>query len=146
MVALHPEGVDRNFEAEAGGEIDKRSPSTRRAWIEIIFEQRLDVALRSPSTRRAWIEIKAEAAAPTRSKESPSTRRAWIEMTGKRTEMSGRSLSPSTRRAWIEITNFIILVFSRGVALHPEGVDRNREISVAAVAACISRPPPGGRG
>ena len=54
------------------------------------------------------------------------------------------------------------------VALHPEGVDRNREISVAAVAACIvalhpegvdrnkdlqskeailkGRPPPGGRG
>ena len=35
MVALHPEGVDRNHAPEGGDIRKKSSPSTRRAWIEI---------------------------------------------------------------------------------------------------------------
>ena len=33
--------------------------------------------------------------------------------------------SPSTRRAWIEIAEHIAIENPIGVALHPEGVDRN---------------------
>ena len=79
-VALHPEGVDRNT-AEVSFLLGKlRSPSTRRAWIEMHKptpqDQKGGVALHpegvdrnakssrqassnygSPSTRRAWIEI-----------------------------------------------------------------------------------------
>ena len=36
-VALHPEGVDRNNNAEVTTVMDFASPSTRRAWIEIII-------------------------------------------------------------------------------------------------------------
>ena len=38
-------------------EIDKRSPSSRRAWIEICWLSANSYAERSPSSRRAWIEI-----------------------------------------------------------------------------------------
>ena len=33
--------------------------------------------------------------------------------------------SPSTRRAWIEIGRLLHQAHAAGVALHPEGVDRN---------------------
>ena len=61
MVALHPEGVDRN-KYVAVPELHKESPSTRRAWIEIPFCAPLQMEGRSPSTRRAWIEIETNAA------------------------------------------------------------------------------------
>ena len=36
----------------------KKSPSTRRAWIEMNWKiYSLVVGIKSPSTRRAWIEI-----------------------------------------------------------------------------------------
>ena len=35
MVALHPEGVDRNPSLASNVPTMSRSPSTRRAWIEI---------------------------------------------------------------------------------------------------------------
>ena len=58
-VALHPEGVDRNREISvAAVAACIRSPSTRRAWIEIPLSGLDDlVILESPSTRRAWIEM-----------------------------------------------------------------------------------------
>ena len=34
-VALHPEGVDRNISRQAKGGYYYTSPSTRRAWIEM---------------------------------------------------------------------------------------------------------------
>ena len=37
------------------------------------------------------------------------------------------SKSPSTRRAWIEIFCASLMTFAPAVALHPEGVDRNRQ-------------------
>ena len=58
MVALHPEGVDRN--AEHGWNYCRKvqSPSTRRAWIEILTAPVLsDMIQVSPSIRRAWIGI-----------------------------------------------------------------------------------------
>ena len=33
------------------------SPSSRRAWIEILMDSRSSVVRASPSSRRAWIEI-----------------------------------------------------------------------------------------
>ena len=81
--------------------------------------------MRSPSTRRAWIEIspRASFSCPAR---SPSTRRAWIEIQLLSEKASRRQLSPSTRRAWIEIPPWLCAARIRAVvALHPEGVDRN---------------------
>ena len=57
MVALHPEGVDRNWNRATTKQRLKLSPSTRRAWIEIAKEKPALQTKRSPSTRRAWIEI-----------------------------------------------------------------------------------------
>ena len=56
---------------------------------------------------------------------SPSTRRAWIEMSRR---ACGIIVwwSPSTRRAWIEIICSSFARIKSLVALHPEGVDRNR--------------------
>ncbi len=59
MVALHPEGVDRNLFGYDIANLDRGwSPSTRRAWIEIhqMYGHTCDQP-RSPSTRRAWIEM-----------------------------------------------------------------------------------------
>ena len=60
-VALHPEGVDRNFLDLDNPEYWMESPSTRRAWIEIVYRFRKTVDRESPSTRRAWIEIRPKA-------------------------------------------------------------------------------------
>ena len=56
-VALHPEGVDRNNVCCAACSRVNLSPSTRRAWIEILYNDKSKSWLRSPSTRRAWIEM-----------------------------------------------------------------------------------------
>ena len=123
LVALHPEGVDRNQQClylPLGW--DGESPSTRRAWIEIGHGRLKVCGGGSPSTRRAWIEI-------------ASGLLLYLKL-----------LSPSTRRAWIEIaTESSSLMMHAMVALHPEGVDRNlSEDGVYNLVA--SRPPPGGRG
>ena len=57
MVALHPEGVDRNVKSGQPRLDLFASPSTRRAWIEIYILDYLLKRDESPSTRRAWIEI-----------------------------------------------------------------------------------------
>ena len=44
--------------------------------------------------------------------------------------------SPSTRRAWIEIGTATYLSPRRRVALHPEGVDRNKLIIDAFERVC----------
>ena len=56
-VALHPEGVDRNAVVRALIAQSSRSPSTRRAWIEMAHHMVGNQVDESPSTRRAWIEI-----------------------------------------------------------------------------------------
>ena len=76
---------------------------------------------------------------------SPSTRRAWIEIQQDRHVGQLVQGSPSTRRAWIEISFARAPPCRAGVALHPEGVDRNRLMMISLRRIC-SRPPPGGRG
>ena len=102
-----------------------RSPSPRRAWIEISVtshsvhsdsrrpphggrglksaDAKTKIGwLSSPSPRRAWIEMTSLLQNPTPTP-SPSPRRAWIEIP-RILKTSGRTLlSPSPRRAWIEI-------------------------------------------
>ena len=58
-VALHPEGVDRNNVSQALWKQRVKSPSTRRAWIEMNDLEVALLGIESPSTRRAWIEIPA---------------------------------------------------------------------------------------
>ena len=42
-VALHPEGVDRNFTLWVASNAVLMSPSTRRAWIEILVRKTVAV-------------------------------------------------------------------------------------------------------
>ena len=64
MVALHPEGVDRNLIPWIKSKTTDESPSTRRAWIEIVNGYVVRFHPTSPSTRRAWIEIRKAASTP----------------------------------------------------------------------------------
>ena len=80
-VALHPEGVDRNsFFVLIKFRKFWSSPSTRRAWIEIILMELmlslLAVALHPEGVdRNDYVEI-----GDCEKCKSPSTRRAWIEI------------------------------------------------------------------
>ena len=56
-VALLAEGVDRNIDINRKFTAAVRSPSSRRAWIEIINFGYRGSVIPSPSSRRAWIEI-----------------------------------------------------------------------------------------
>ena len=57
QVALLAEGVDRNGYQEAWADYRMKSPSSRRAWIEIAIKDELAGTFGSPSSRRAWIEM-----------------------------------------------------------------------------------------
>ena len=57
-VALLAEGVDRNFfSSSLTASVLYRSPSSRRAWIEMVHPNTGGNNCASPSSRRAWIEI-----------------------------------------------------------------------------------------
>ena len=57
LVALLAEGVDRNIIAPPYTTLNRLSPSSRRAWIEMVALCARGFVMRSPSSRRAWIEI-----------------------------------------------------------------------------------------
>ena len=57
LVALLAEGVDRNPVEVVKHPCGFWSPSSRRAWIEILRPSNRPAAQPSPSSRRAWIEI-----------------------------------------------------------------------------------------
>ena len=63
-VALHPEGVDRNFLLIQQIVFWHESPSTRRAWIEIVWKQgirlRFRVALHPEGVDRNFITVLIE--------------------------------------------------------------------------------------
>ena len=125
MVALLAEGVDRNFESPRGGRTAGRSPSSRRAWIEIC-----ETCSRSGGYGVALLAEGVDRNAPGTASErapcrSPSSRRAWIEMQKQRLSANPRPTSPSSRRAWIEIWAWRNCSNSLIVALLAEGVDRN---------------------
>ena len=101
---------------------------------------------KSPSSRRAWIEI-SSLGHPILTITSPSSRRAWIEIGNDRPSAGYCERSPSSRRAWIEIPeNPAGANCRRPVALLAEGVDRNSGSGGGVIAADRGRPPRGGRG
>ena len=122
-VALLAEGVDRNgVEDQLLWTVAGLSPSSRRAWIEIL--QDMDSGL------LVWVALLAEGVDRncTMPRSTPTLAR-----------------SPSSRRAWIEISAVRAAVFVSVVALLAEGVDRNQK-GQAEKNAGKSRPPRGGRG
>ena len=80
FVALLAEGVDRNGSANSTFSPWFRSPSSRRAWIEIfrllVSEPRSHVALLAEGVDRNLSMQATTSKRPT----SPSSRRAWIEI------------------------------------------------------------------
>ena len=81
------------------------SPSTRRAWIEILRRrEHIGNLLRSPSTRRAWIEIPVLQVF-VRFVQSVALHPEGVDRNSIYEVLPAiLELSPSTRRAWIEIS------------------------------------------
>ena len=79
---------------------DKRSPSTRREWIEII--------LHSASRTRSW---------------SPSTRREWIEMIVAQRVEDFRYRLPPHGGSGLKSLDGLAESVNETVSLHTEGVD-----------------------
>ena len=108
-----------------------RSPSTRRAWIEIVGLGLINDVGSSPSTRRAWIEISSillRNAASLVALHPEGVDRNRGDVLAAYLALK----SPSTRRAWIEMQKvFVDKSGIRNVALHPEGVDRNAVVVAA---------------
>ena len=142
-VALLAEGVDRNSLERRTAYIRWRSPSSRRAWIEISHGNKLGFVAWSPSSRRAWIEIYGNGlftACPIVAllaegvdRNIGAARGAGLLLVALLAEGVDRNM---------ETVGVFIVV---GVALLAEGVDRN-SILQAPRAARFCRPPRGGRG
>ena len=144
MVALLAEGVDRNNQPSRRYYDPRRSPSSRRAWIEISRASAaamvVMVALLAEGVDRNKFTVPFEDS----EKLSPSSRRAWIEIAvpasdyklpyvallaeGVDRNQSASGLNQNYR-----------------VALLAEGVDRNC-LRVSLLGRAFSRPPRGGRG
>ena len=121
-VALLAEGVDRNLTYHRKKSAQKKSPSSRRAWIEIALGDDVDDS--------DYVALLAE-----------GVDRNCNIWQGK----SCRSMSPSSRRAWIEMSATMHSMLKLDVALLAEGVDRN-DLLCAVCAGGRGRPPRGGRG
>ena len=138
LVALLAEGVDRNAAVRKGERsFGGWSPSSRRAWIEILPKVYLSnlytVALLAEGVDRNPL-LPPQVWAANR---SPSSRRAWIEMVNT-ISVDVDSLSPSSRRAWIEIRQERQARDRGAVALLAEGVDRNKVVCVYCGASLVA--------
>ena len=132
MVALLAEGVDRNIASFGSVEWAKKSPSSRRAWIEmLLLHVLLWFWLTSPSSRRAWIEITPAVAKKARRGVALLAEGVDRNLMSFHTVCRAR-WSPSSRRAWIEIKNCLLPVVVKIVALLAEGVDRNQKLFTAS--------------
>ena len=106
--------------------VPARSPSTRRAWIEMptIAEpcERMPVALHPEGVDRNPLRQNNHGVKPAVALHPEGVDRYYNTIP----RSARANLSPSTRRAWIEM---IVMPLIRSaiysVALHPEGVDRN---------------------
>ena len=147
-VALLAEGVDRNAQDDVDLVGLRRSPSSRRAWIEIGDGRNDRFGGGSPSSRRAWIEIgdgrndrfgggvALLAEGVDRNLCYPLNDQiavcvALLAEGVDRNNADGFVLggiypSPSSRRAWIEICRSCAMMPACRVALLAEGVDRNQ--------------------
>ena len=99
---------------------------------------------RSPSSRRAWIEIE-------RRRRGRGGRGVALLAEGVDRNLDAKDdpqrlkVSPSSRRAWIEIVASKHSILMIWVALLAEGVDRNLEVPLGELVL-RRRPPRGGRG
>ena len=98
----------------------------------------------SPSSRRAWIEIIRGLCCPWPRKVALLAEGVDRNIDINR-EFTAAARSPSSRRAWIEIQCHPYRRHSTPVALLAEGVDRNTEALKDKLDG-IGRPPRGGRG
>ena len=145
MVALLAEGVDRNRKKHGGYTRCQKSPSSRRAWIEIL---RLvsslttwSVALLAEGVDRNWCTATARSSIPV----SPSSRRAWIEIAPIVICTKLVTMSPSSRRAWIEILqHFSIFITPWSPSSRRAWIEIRQR--TAYVRWPPGRPPRGGRG
>ena len=115
-----------------------KSPSSRRAWIEMVRLSPIATQIMSPSSRRAWIEIFLLFYVAF-FRPSPSSRRAWIEISA--TKVCGRLLSVAllaegVDRNYQQDTSRSLAGI---VALLAEGVDRN--VLSCLVSSCTSESP-----
>ena len=79
---------------------------------------------RSPSSRRAWIEIKSERYYFDAAASRPPRGGRGLKFFQFFVDLLEQGMSPSSRRAWIEILDAIELHLSQqAVALLAEGVD-----------------------
>ena len=123
-VALLAEGVDRNFDAQGNARplvVALLAEGVDRNLLSWWFRLR---HCGSPSSRRAWIEILAGIQSGICSLGSPSSRRAWIEMvrvSGKKSALAVALLAEGVDRNSCRT----LKPSGRQVALLAEGVDRN---------------------
>ena len=143
------------------------SPSSRRAWIEILRWRSRQNVKPSPSSRRAWIEMQsmkqtprwcgvallAEGVDRNVLHDANSLTEVIVALLAEGVDRNTGQVhyslslhpSPSSRRAWIEISYTAAIAGGYPVALLAEGVDRNAAIYKHGQAR-KSRPPRGGRG
>ena len=137
--------MDRNQDPLVGLRVGVESPSSRRAWIEIIQYfaacSAPMVALLAEGVDRNFVpcrllwehwEVALLAEGVDRNPESKEFK-------------EGGKPSPSSRRAWIEILVELGEFDTETVALLAEGVDRNFKVH-CFTSFLLCRPPRGGRG
>ena len=148
LVALLAEGVDRNFfSSSLTASVLYRSPSSRRAWIEIEVDEgdagQRKVALLAEGVDRnqkipqlalvvEGVALLAEGvdrnfcAKAARGRSRVALLAEGVDRnTPEKVRPSVPKWSPSSRRAWIEIVNYGRFCVTGMVALLAEGVDRN---------------------
>ena len=127
-VALRKESVDRNISEDVSYNIENKSLSARRAWIEILLVYLALIRYLSLSARRAWIEMVAGSLITLGG--SVALRKESVDRNRKLLYPGAtRKMSLSARRAWIEILPFGRLSMLISVALRKESVDRNSRVS-----------------
>ena len=126
LVALLAEGVDRNFfSSSLTASVLYRSPSSRRAWIEIEVDEgdagQRKVALLAEGVDRnqkiPQLALVVEGVALLAEGVDRNNADGFV--------LGGIYPSPSSRRAWIEICRSCAMMPACRVALLAEGVDRN---------------------
>ena len=143
-VALLAEGVDRNSFARIRETGCRRSPSSRRAWIEIRSSGD------KPEIDKVALLAEGVDRNNTQQQGDPTDEVALLaEGVDRNYTVAGTSVaqikSPSSRRAWIEIFYLRFVCQRLPVALLAEGVDRNFLMPILSPIS-KGRPPRGGRG
>ena len=99
---------------------------------------------RSPSSRRAWVEIRVRAAALLRAG-SPSSRRAWVEIIPLTSIVLTLAVALLAEGVGRNLAFNTSLLRGELVALLAEGVGRNH-LGYGSQSPLEGRPPRGGRG